>query len=216
MVIDLKLFEKKITSQNGEDGIIEKIFEVIGTTNKIAVEIGVTSGGNGMENNTRNLSSAGWKLFWLDCKRPEFIPSNCKFIENFLTVNNVCDVLEENNIPYNLDFLSIDIDSNDYHIRQILSNYRPRVYVMEYNGSIDSKTRYIMPRNDSYRWGGKKDTSFGASLLSMTEQGESLGYDLVYCESQGVNCFFVKKEINVLPKKTAQEAWVKLFWAKKI
>jgi len=35
MVIDLKLFEKKITSQNGEDGIIEKIFEVIGTTNKI-------------------------------------------------------------------------------------------------------------------------------------------------------------------------------------
>lgn len=216
MVIDLKFFEKKITSQNGEDGVIAKIFEAIGTTNKVAVEIGVTMGGHGMENNTRNLSYSNWNLFWLDGKRPKFIPDNCKFIEGYVTVDNVCAVFEENKIPQDLDFLSIDIDSNDYHIRQVLAYYEPKVYVMEYNGNINASTNYIMPRNDSYMWRGKKDTSFGASLLAYTEQAESLGYDLVHCESQGVNCFFVKKEINVFPKKTAAEAWVKLFWAKKL
>ncbi len=41
--------EKKIYSQNGEDGIIEFIFSQIGTTNKFSVEFGV---GNGFECNT--------------------------------------------------------------------------------------------------------------------------------------------------------------------
>ena len=41
--------EKKIYSQNGEDGIIEYIFSIIGTTNKFSVEFGV---GNGFECNT--------------------------------------------------------------------------------------------------------------------------------------------------------------------
>jgi hypothetical protein len=39
--MDLAESEKKVYSQNGEDGIIEKIFETIGTTNKTYVEFGV-------------------------------------------------------------------------------------------------------------------------------------------------------------------------------
>jgi len=46
---DINLHEKKIYSQNGEDGIIEFIFSQIGTTNKFSVEFGV---GNGFECNT--------------------------------------------------------------------------------------------------------------------------------------------------------------------
>jgi len=46
---DINLHEKKIYSQNGEDGIIEFIFSKIGTTNKFSVEFGV---GNGYECNT--------------------------------------------------------------------------------------------------------------------------------------------------------------------
>ena len=39
-ILTLKLKEKKVYSQNGEDGVIESVFENIGTTNKIYVEFG--------------------------------------------------------------------------------------------------------------------------------------------------------------------------------
>jgi len=56
--------EKKIYSQNGEDGIIEYIFSKIGTTNKFSVEFGV---GDGFESNTVNLlEKVGWTGLMMD------------------------------------------------------------------------------------------------------------------------------------------------------
>ena len=49
---DLSQYEKKIYSQNGEDGVIEKIFEIIGTKNKHYVEFGVE---DDTERNTRTI-----------------------------------------------------------------------------------------------------------------------------------------------------------------
>ena len=51
-MINLRGADRKTFSQNGEDGILEKIIETIGTTGKYFVEIGV---GNGDECNTRLL-----------------------------------------------------------------------------------------------------------------------------------------------------------------
>ena len=51
-ILTLKLKEKKIYSQNGEDGVIEAVFENIGTTNKIYVEFGTE---NCIECNSRYL-----------------------------------------------------------------------------------------------------------------------------------------------------------------
>ncbi|EGG41176.1 hypothetical protein Nlim_1983 [Candidatus Nitrosarchaeum limnium SFB1] len=56
--------EKKIYSQNGEDGIIEYIFSKIGTTNKFSVEFGV---GDGFESNTVFLlEKKNWKGLMMD------------------------------------------------------------------------------------------------------------------------------------------------------
>jgi tetratricopeptide (TPR) repeat protein len=44
-IITLDKYEKKIYSQSGEDGIIERIFEKIGIINKLAVEFGEPNGG---------------------------------------------------------------------------------------------------------------------------------------------------------------------------
>lgn len=209
----MKQFEKKIHSQNGEDGIIEHIFNNIGTTNKIAVEFGVSAGGGGLETNTRYLSELGWKTYWIDSELATDLPQNCVFKKQFLTPSNIVKTFKELKVPKEFDLLSIDVDGNDYHLREALEKYSPRVYVIEYNGSIPCDIPYIMPRNDSYVWQLWK-TNFGASLLSYTEQADRLGYDLVYCESRGVNAFFVRKDINVFPKLSAEHAWVKLWWAK--
>jgi len=206
--------EKKIYSQSGEDGIIQHIFQHIGADNKVAVEIGISANSDGLpgyENNTRYLAEMGWKTYWFDCNNSAYIPDNCTFTRKMLTADNVKETFEMLNIPKNLDLLSIDIDGNDYHIREALAEYRPRVCIMEYNGCFDGKEDYIMPRNDNYWWQGQRD--FGASLQSYTYQANRLGYDLVYCNSNGVNAFFIKKDINVFKPLTSQEAWVKLCWS---
>src|SRR5262245_12387514 len=57
-------FERRVFSQNGEDGVIEEIFRRIGTTNRVFVEIGC---GSGIENNTRFLlEHGGWSGLWID------------------------------------------------------------------------------------------------------------------------------------------------------
>ena len=61
---NINLHEKKIYSQNGEDGIIEFIFSKLGTTNKFSVEFGV---GDGFECNTIHLlENRGWKGLMMD------------------------------------------------------------------------------------------------------------------------------------------------------
>lgn len=200
-------------SQNGEDGILEKIFQHIGVTNKIAVEFGVTAGGGGLETNTRLLSDNGWTTFWFDAEKAGNVPKNCFFKQTLLTKDNIIDEFRSQNIPEEFDLLSIDIDGNDYHLRESLSVYKPRVCVIEYNGSIPADQEYIMPYNEQYRWKTWK-TDFGASLLSLELQAKELGYDLVYCETRGVNAFFIRKDINVFPVKTSQDAYKKLWWAK--
>jgi len=205
----MKEFENKIYSQNGEDGIISYIFENIGTTNKIAVEIGVTDGGSGTQNNTRLLAESGWKTFWVDLKKPNYIPDNCVFLNKKLNMNNISENFKSAGIPTDFDLLSIDIDSNDYYLREALSSYTPRVYIMEYNGFYNSSANYIMPYDENYTWNSSK-RDFGASLLAYKNQAERLGYDLVYCERRGINAFFIRKDLNPFEKKSFEELYVNL------
>jgi hypothetical protein len=52
-------YRKKITSQYGEDGIIEKIFEVAGADNKWCVEFGA-SDGKTLSNAWNLMTNRGW------------------------------------------------------------------------------------------------------------------------------------------------------------
>ena len=210
----MKNFEKKIYSQNGEDGVIEHIFEKIGFTNKIAVEFGVSAGGGGGQANTRLLAEQGWKVFWFDCDPASDVPDNVVFTQARLTSKNICSIFESAGVPKDFDLLSIDVDGNDYHLREALSSYNPRVCVLEYNGCVDGATEYIMKEDDNYVWLWKnKDRTYGASLKSLTQQAERLNYDLVYCDNRGVNSFFIKSNINPFQKKSSEEAYVPLYWA---
>jgi hypothetical protein len=209
----MREFENKIYSQNGEDGIISYIFENIGATNNVAVEIGVTDGGSGTQNNTRLLAENGWRTFWFDLKPPSYIPVNCKFSNKKLNMTNISESFELVSIPKEFDLLSIDIDSNDYYLREALSNYKPRVYIMEYNGFYNSSANYVMPYDENYVWSGSK-RNFGASLLAYKNQADRLGYDLVYCEYRGINAFFIRKDLNPFKKKSIEELYVKLYKVK--
>lgn len=190
-VSDLTRYERRFRSQYGEDGLLQAIFRILGTTDRYCVEFGV---GSGRECNTAHLvGRRGWTGLWMDGKVPQrstALPVRAEFI----TAENILDLFRKYNVPAEFDLLSIDIDGNDYWIWKKLSAYRPRVLVVEYNASIPPTEAKVMPYDPSHVW--DKTDYYGASLLAFEQLGRSKGYSLVACESYGNNAFFVRDDVN--------------------
>jgi len=188
----MKQFEKKVYSQNGEDGIIEEIFNRIGTTNKFFVEFGVQSGS---ECNTRLLRKHGWTGVWMDSSY-----ENTNVHKVFLTVENINETFAKFEVPKEFDLLSIDIDGNDFWMWQALKKYEPRVVVIEYNAQISPEKVLTIPYNPKFRQCSSptRDDFFGASLGAFIELGKRKGYEYLcvneLVNKKYVNAFFVKSE----------------------
>lgn len=183
VMIDLSTRENQVTSQQGEDGIIQAILNEIGITNRVAVEFGAL---DGITDNTFQLKMMSFDVFGIngEARTPNVY-------EEWLTAENCNDVFEVLRIPKEFDVMSVDVDFNDYYIWKAL-NYRPRLLIMEYNASISSTEARVV-RYDPFRtWDGTN--YFGASLLALDNLCKKKGYTLVYCESMGVNAFWVRDD----------------------
>ncbi len=187
--IDLRRFERSLYSQNGEDGVITKIFQHIRPNTKFCVEFGAFDGVTG--SNTYLLRLQGWNTLLLD--RAFDIPKY-NLHKEFITAENINALFEKYQVPYDLDLLSIDIDYNDFYIWQALDEkYRPSVVVIEYNATHPSSEDKVV----KYRpyFSGDATNYFGASILALYHLGRSKGYSLVYADSAGVNLFFVRDDL---------------------
>lgn len=193
--------EFKSFSQHGEDGIIEAIFDRIGTTNKEFVEFGA---GNGLENNSALLLVKGWKGLWIEggkqnaegiqAKFAEMIQSGrLRFLNAFIDAANIEGLLRRGGVPAEFDFLSVDIDGNDYWVWKQIEAFKPRVVCIEYNGIFPPSTRWIMKYNPTHAWGGS--TYYNSSLKSLELLGARKGYKLVGCDLSGANAFFVREDL---------------------
>lgn len=80
------------------------------------------------------------------------------------------EILENTPIPKNFDFLSIDIDGNDYHVWKSLVNYRPKVIVIEYNCAIPDNIEFIQAQDFKIR--------HCHSILSLVKLAKLKGYEL--------------------------------------
>lgn len=178
--------ERKITSQNGEDGVIEAIFGVIGVTNRYFVEFGVQ---DATECNTANLLWKGWTGLMMDAGGNSRNPA-ASVQKEFITAENINDLFAKHNVPPVFDLLSIDIDGNDYWVWKALKYYA-RVVLIEYNANIPPELRRTIFYDPNYQWRG--GDYFGASLRALAELGARKGYELVYCESSGTNAFFIAR-----------------------
>ncbi len=197
----LNRYEFKVFSQAGEDGIISEIFNRIGTTNKFFVEFGV---GNGLENNSAYLLVKGWQGYWIEgsdrfCQSirqsfEDLIANQQLTLKNtFITGENIEDLFRKGNVPTELDLLSIDIDGNDYWVWQAITNYRPRVVILEYNAIYPPESSWVMQYNPSHQW--KYNSHMGSSLKALEKLSHQKGYKLVACSFSGVNAFFVREDL---------------------
>jgi hypothetical protein len=147
------------------------------------------------------VEARGWSALLIDGS-PEYVASARSLyaakpvgvLERFLTVETILDVLAEAGTPRDFDLLSVDVDGNDYWLwEKILSAYRPRACVVEYNGRWPPPTRWVLPYDPSHRW--DLSVRFGASLQSLADLGARSGYALVACDSSGTNAFFVRDDL---------------------
>lgn len=197
-------------SQFEEDGILLYIFSLIGTTNKIAVEI---CAGDGIVCNSTNLIvNHGWLGYLFDGNRKKvrrgrrfFKRHNDtwlwppKFTHAWITAENVNDVISAAGVSGEIDLLSIDVDGMDYWIWKAIDCIKPRVVLCE--------THNIMGPDDSLTAPYSPDFTItvpgyhSASLKAMTSLAESKGYRLVGTHRYGFNAFYIRNGIgeNLFP-----------------
>jgi len=187
----LGTFAGNVTSQYGEDGIIEKVLNIMRDNDKWCVEFGSWDGK--VCSNTYNLiDRKGYSAVLIEGSRKRFKDLLKTFADNEKVVpintyvgwgkdNGLDPILKETAVPTDFDLLSIDIDGNDYHVWQALQDYRPKVVVIEFNPTIPKNVEFVQPPDPRcYQ---------GSSLLSIAKLGKSKGYELV-CTTQ-TNGIFV-------------------------
>ncbi len=188
-------FARKEKSQYGEDGILEKIFELIGEKNQWCVEFGAWDGV--AHSNTHYLiKEKGWSSIQIEGNSVRFGQllkthgDNPKVhcINALVGFDPGKDTIEtffaKTEIPKDLDLLIIDIDGNDYHIWDSVKAYRPRVVMIEFNPVVPNDVVYIQDRDFSINQ--------SSSLRALVQLGKTKRYELA-CICHG-NAFFVVAE----------------------
>jgi FkbM family methyltransferase len=189
-------YRKDVTSQCGEDGIIPQIFEIIGYGSKWCVEFGAWDGKH--FSNTYNLIANGdWSGVLIEGSEKKFPDLVETYAGNPRAVcvrgivqpqagkDSLDDHLGRTPIPKAFDLLSIDIDGNDYHVWDSLTEFRPRIVIIEFNPTIPNDIVFIQDRDMSL--------NHSSSLLALVELGKAKGYELV-CVSRWNAIFVVAEE----------------------
>lgn len=187
-------FAGNVRSQTGEDGIIAKILEVIGTKQGWCVEFGAWDGEH-LSNTYNLIANRGFSAVLIEGSANRFRLLTEKFRDNrnvtplntfvgFTPEDGLDKILASTAIPLDFDVLSIDIDGNDYHAWKAVGRYRPKLVVIEFNPTIPSVVEFVQKADMS--------VNHGSSIRSLSLLAKEKRYELV--AATDYNCFFVPKE----------------------
>jgi len=199
----------QIYSQCEEDGILLYIFSIIGTTNKKCVEICL---GDVLESNTTNLIlNHRWVGLLFDGSSENIKKSNNFYKNNqntylwppksickWITKGNINSIILENDFHGEIDFLSIDIDGNDYWIWKEISCISPRVVIVEYNHLWAYEKSVTVPYADNFKAEFSEYGSdyAGASLMAFIKLAKEKGYLYIGSNEISTNAFFLRNDIQ--------------------
>ena len=187
-------YAKNVYSQSGEDGIIAKILETLATNDKWCVEFGAWDGRH-LSNSCNLIENSGYSAVLIEgdpirandlrqrhAENPKISVSN-KFV-GFGRSDGLDAMLAQSLIPRDFDFLSIDIDGNDYHVWKAVENYTPKVVCIEYNPTIPTEVQFVQSPDPR--------VNQGSSLLSLTLLAREKNYQLVAVTP--LNAIFVQAQ----------------------
>lgn len=217
---DLSLghYEYSVWSQNGEDGIIRYLFSRIGYRSRLFLEIGFSV----TENNSLRLvlrerfggvfiDGAAFNVRLFNKAAQVEGLANVRAIRAFLNLDNLGSVIAGVGLPQEIDFMSIDVDGNDYWFWQNIAGPSARIVAIEYNASFGPDLSVTVPYDPVFSPAKYHPSGYyhGASLGALARLGEEKGCRLVGCDSRGVNAFFVRRDCLApsLPTPTCRQAY---------
>lgn len=175
-------------SLGGEDLIIEAILKLIGIKSKYCIELGAANGFT--HSNTRGFIEEGWDSLLMDKNNER----NKDVKREWITAENINELFKKYDVPDIVDFMSIDIDGNDYWVWKAME-IKPRIVCIEYNSSIPVGEKKIIKYNPEFIF-DKITNYYGASMSAMIDLGEEKGYKPVY-EVDNNNLIFIREnELN--------------------
>jgi hypothetical protein len=193
--VGLNVFARNVYSQSGEDGIIEKILEIAGPGDRACVEFGAHDG-KSLSNTHQLLAHQGWSGVLIEASRRKFrrltqtyvgndrVQALCAFV-GYERDQRLDVILSRTPIGKDFSVLSLDVDGVDYYIWEALTEYRPRVVVIEFNPSFPVDVDWLQPKD--------MRLSQGCSLRALTRLASVKGYELVATTKW--NAFFVVREL---------------------
>jgi len=201
----------KVYSQFDEDGILLYIFSLIGFTNRRVIEL---CAGSGEECNTANLiinhachgilfdgnekNVASAKKFFANNKATWLFPPICKYA--WITKDNVNHLIKEEDFSGEIDFLSLDIDGNDYWIWEAINIVSPRVFVCEAHNICPDDMAITIPYKEDFVYLAKDnfhEEFRSASPLAMINLSKKKGYRLIGAHKYGFNLFFMRDDTGM-------------------
>lgn len=183
---------KNVTSENGEDGILEHIFKSLSMPNGFCVDIGACDGKK-WSNSWNLISNHGWRGLLIEGEQEAFrqLTANYKnnpavnCIQTYVTSQTLGALLHKYKVPKAFNLLNIDVEGIDYHLFAALEYYTPAMVVIDFNPSIANDTRFVQENNAQMH--------YGASLRSLTELATRKGYKLAAVTDW--NAIFVRNDL---------------------
>ena len=185
-------------SQNEEDGLLLALFKRIGMTDRRCVEIGCGLNGG---NSGFLVQECGWSGLMVDADRRKIATITTRFaghalkaVKHRVTREDVNALLATYGFTGEIDFLSLDIDGNDYWVWEAVTACSPRVIALEYNWLFGPEKAVTIPYDPEFRLSESATRAYrGASLAALTHLSQRKGYRLV--ASERVNAFFMRNDV---------------------
>lgn len=195
----LRSYTKKITSQNGEEGVVQHLLEKI-YKKKISdvtdLELCDIGSGDGffLSQVYYFVKNFNFKSLLIDgdenhinhskkfFEKKHFVYHENLFIDK---INKIEYFLDKYKFKKNLDLLSIDVDGQDYHLFKNLKNYKPKILIIETNMTMRKDSIIIEKEQKS----ADDYIGIGSSPRAIYELAKKKGYKL--CLQMFNNLIFI-------------------------
>lgn len=177
--MNIESYRSNTFSQCGQDGVIAAILEKMRCTGGYCVEFGAWDGIH-LSNTRRLLMQPQWagcliesdpvrfkSLDLLYTNRPDVVRKNIRI--QLTEPDTLDNILASINAPKDFELLSVDIDSDDYHVWASLKSFNPKIVLIETNPYFPFYIEFVQKPGSDF-------CPYGASALSMYKLGVSKGY----------------------------------------
>lgn len=195
--------EFRVSSQWGEDGIIEWLIQNLINIPEIFIEFGVE---NYRESNTRFLlQHRNWRGLVIDGNN-----DNIKYIKNdpiswrhdltavpaFITRDNINTIISNAGFSGEIGLLSIDIDGVDYWVWEAIDCVNPLIIIVEYNSAFGDLLPISIPYNKSFvrHQAHFSGLYYGLSIRAADHLAKIRGYKFVGTNKAGNNAFYIRDD----------------------